>query len=129
MNTSLLIVTDLFKQQSLSKVNLKKRIGQLPIGRFVRFPHGTSATKINSDIKISVNKNVFLCGYGVYGRKTEALEKYGKAVVTISLQNETESINLAATSKTINCDGTDKIYDIFLKTRFFLNSLKFIILM
>lgn len=112
--TSLLAYTDL---PHLSKKNhLKKRIGQLTIERCLRFDSGPLVVGAFSGgalrFHISVSKNVFLCGFGVYGRRPEALENYREMKYTITLKNADDLI-LAKISKTFDCDGTDKIYEIF----------------
>lgn len=114
VDSFLITFKDYFEQRLLSS----KKTGQLTMQRCCRFPNRPEPNKgtLSSIFNISVNKNVILCGYGVFGRKLEALEEYGKsATFNISLRNETKSYILSDISEVINCDGTDKIYEIFLK--------------
>lgn len=105
-----------------SILNSKTRIGQLKLTKFVRFIDGPSTQKllINGfiDCNISTNKNIYLCGIGVFGRSKEALEKYAKAHINIKIKNEDEL--LADYREDITFDGTQRIFEIYFPIPIFL---------
>lgn len=96
-----------------------KRLGQNPLHRSLRFLNGPSKTNGCTlggklDINISVSKPIYLCGYGIFGGKPEALAKYSNAIVQTKLSDHKGKL-LSENSEKITFDGTERIYDIFFK--------------
>lgn len=95
-----------------SKLNFQKRIGQLTVGRCFRFSNGSDANRgISENFNISVNKNLFLCGFGVFGKTTGELNN---DAIQFTLKNEDGKV-LVKLSKDFTCDESEtaEIYEIF----------------
>lgn len=105
------------------ELNLKNRIGQLELTKFSRFINGPSTHKMGLggylDCNISTDKNIYLCGIGLFGRSREALQKYSKAKIDIKINKEDGSL-LKEYSEDITFDGTERIVEIYFPTPIFL---------
>lgn len=96
-----------------------KRFGQLPLHKSLRFIDGPVKTSgcslgVKLDINISVNRVIYLCGYGIFGGKPESLESYSNAIIQTKLSDHEGNV-LSEKSEKVTFDGTERIYDIFFK--------------
>lgn len=102
---------------------LKNRIGKLALTKFVRFIDGPCTQKMGLggylDCNISTDKNIYLCGVGIFGRTHGAIEKYAKAEIKIKIKREDGSL-LEEYSEDITFDGTERIFEIYFPTPIFL---------
>lgn len=84
--------------------------------RFIDGPVKTSGCSLGGklDINISVNRVIYLCGYGIFGGKPESLESYSNAIIQTKLSDHEGNV-LSEKSEKVTFDGTERIYDIFFK--------------
>lgn len=98
---------------------IHRNLAELPLQKCLRFDD-CPITTIGSlggytEFNFSVDKNVYLCGYGILGRIPSALVKYKTATVDIRLSDDFGNV-LSEKSEKITFDGTDKVFDVLFKS-------------
>lgn len=98
----------------LKKRLIQTNIDELPLQKCLRFD-GSSKLHFGTlggftDMCLSVDKYIYLFGYGIYGRNPDALEEYKTSTVTIRISDGKDVVSEKI--EVITFDGTANIFNI-----------------